>query len=229
MIKINKKNEPRELREFREKCESNGSLCKKSYEKFRDENPTGFEALQSSLTDEQHGLCCYCMKKIAPYKEKKECEEQLTVEHFKPKSKYAHLCLTYSNLLGCCRGKIGKIKHCGRSKGNKELGFIPNPAERGFDASIIEYKYNGEICINSQIAKNLTEDKIKAFYEDVETLGLNNEVLVNNRKDKLHELIKLFNEHQQHKDKRSFFEEWVREHGYLEYHAFIEYHFIKDT
>lgn len=185
MIPIKKKNEPVALKEFRKKCKKEQNLDKNAYERFRQNCRDGFEELQKSLLEEQHDLCCYCMIKL---------NNNMTVEHYMPKSKYPQLALSYDNLLACCQGNSGNSIHCGASKGNKELVIIPNPASEkatSFFSRKIDYKHNGEIEISPDGVKEYSEKDKTLFYKEInEILNLNDELLVEARKEKLNNIIK---------------------------------------
>jgi len=99
--------------------------------------------------------------------------DKMSVEHFKPKSKHHSESLRYSNLLASCSRNYS----CNHSKGDKNMEFIPNPADKikhsFFDE--IEYKWEtGEISINNYYFNNLTEEDKKKLEDDInEKLKLN--------------------------------------------------------
>ncbi len=251
MMLINKKKEPAELKHFKKQMKIKGQLNKKAYDKFREERYDDFKSLQKSLWEEQYGLCCYCMREIcfdmneeeglnnvkhSKPKSGKPTEgtRPMTVEHFKPKDKYECLSLSYCNLLACCDGKLDDNESCcGRKKGNKELHAIPNPScEENFNdfARKIKFKIEGKIDVNDSLEP---EEKKALLLEIIDVLNLNADFLAKRRKQALLRIIELYNKNNGNSDKKSFFNRLCetdkrnRNKGRIEYHAFIEYLFLK--
>lgn len=215
MTSIYKKNEPVALKEFRKKCKKEKKLDRDAYERLRQNYRDGFEELQRSLLEEQHDLCCYCMIKL---------KNNMTVEHYKPKSKYPELALSYDNLLACCQGNVGNNihLHCGASKGDKELVIIPNPASEkaeSFFSRKIDYKHSGEIAISSDGIEEYSEKDKTLFYKEInEILNLNDELLVKSRREKLFRIIEQYKKIRTKNKQKDFIEK-------IEYISF--YPFIK--
>jgi uncharacterized protein (TIGR02646 family) len=100
--------------------------------------------LRQSLVSEQHGLCCYCMRRI-----RKE-DDTTAIEHWHPQSRYPSEQLDYKNLLATCSGKTNKELHCGASKADKILSKNPaNPQHRVEE--LILYRSNGEIASDDEL------------------------------------------------------------------------------
>jgi len=161
MKQINKLHEPTSLVNHRAKqhsCFDNLPLDSK-------------EELRQNLLTEQGHICCYCMRRIpeltAPY---------LKVEHFKCQDNYAHLQLTYSNLLGACNGNKGKPKNlqtCDTKKGNQELSI--NPLSNAPNCETL-FKYNSEGEMSS------TNDDEEINRQLNEVLNLNMQTLKDGRR-----------------------------------------------
>lgn len=68
--------------------------------------------VHESLMREQGFICCYCEGQVTIH--------DSHVEHFRPKNRYHHLQLDYSNLLcSCLREQLrGEPSHCGHRKGS---------------------------------------------------------------------------------------------------------------
>ena len=66
------------------------------------------EILKISLSDEQHFICCYCMKRIK--------SNNSHIEHIKPQSQFPSATLDYNNLLVSCNGLQDSNEHCGHKK-----------------------------------------------------------------------------------------------------------------
>lgn len=129
------------------------------------------EELRSNLLKEQGYICCYCMKRI-----QEPTAEYMKIEHFKCQENNKDLQLTYSNLLGACKGNEGQQKHlqtCDTRKGNEDLPI--NPLSENLNCeTLFKYNANGEISLidgNSEI-----EQQIHKF------LNLNMQTLKENRK-----------------------------------------------
>lgn len=124
--------------------------------------------LQDSLLKEQGYLCCYCMKRIVA--------TSMSVEHWKPRSKFPELALDYDNLLAVCDGNQGqspKDQHCDTQKGNKTLSL--NPADPNH-ASRLKIRYlpsTGKIeSADCQLAQEIDS-----------VLNLNHALLLASRKE----------------------------------------------
>ena len=68
-------------------------------------------AVRASLSEEQHGLCCYCCNKL---------QDSFHIEHFKPQEFYPQLSLDYGNMHASCTSVKPDNKHCGAKKGNHD-------------------------------------------------------------------------------------------------------------
>lgn len=166
MRKITKGKEPRAL--FRHRVSAGAD-----YEGFREK-----DALRKSLVAEQHGLCCYCMKRIAPIADK------MKIEHCLSQEDYPDQQLNYRNLLGACKGGEGEPpegQHCDTKKGGRSLSF--NPASSDFDNKTkIRFLSDGEILSSDAAIKqelndvlNLNLDRLKTNRRlelDIFKLGL---------------------------------------------------------
>ena len=113
--------------------------------------------LRNNLFQEQGGLCCYCMGRIAN-------DYTTTIEHLKPKErgKYPELQLDYSNLLLSCDG--GKAErslhdrrqnrnyplHCDAQKNDMEIGI--SPLDEDCETHFM-YGDEGEIFGKDELAK----------------------------------------------------------------------------
>jgi uncharacterized protein (TIGR02646 family) len=102
MIRINKRNEPKEWTEYR-------LTPGVSY--------TSTPGLREALLREQGYICAYCMRRIAA--------EKSRIEHIKCRERYSELELDYNNMVICCSGETDSIYHCDREKGNADISFTP--------------------------------------------------------------------------------------------------------
>jgi len=80
--------------------------------------------LKAVLSEEQHFICCYCMKRIKPHNSH--------IEHIKPRSQFKGETLNYYNLLVSCNGMEDTRDNCGHKKigwyNDKELLMPLDPA-----------------------------------------------------------------------------------------------------
>ena len=233
MIAIQKcKKAPKKLDAFRKNLEASSNTSGNLFEKFRDQCREGYKELLAVLLKEQRGLCCYCMKKISNDIEK---GKTFHVEHFKPKSKYKELSLEYFNLLASCNSNNSKIKTCGHAKGNKELEYIPNPAccekdKKDFFERGLKYKTNGEIAVEDSYFTN-EKDKLKAMKDLNDVLNLNNELIVNARKDKLRHFLNKWSDSFKRKGCKmsppDFIDHYTKKNNFFDYYGFVRFHFLR--
>jgi uncharacterized protein (TIGR02646 family) len=102
------------------------------------------DVIRQSLVREQHGLCAYCMCRIA------DDGRRTTVEHWYPLSKRKNGALEYSNMLGVCHGgRITALEDngkrvlcCDARKGEQEITIDPRNERHMRD---IAYMKNGII------------------------------------------------------------------------------------
>lgn len=132
--------------------------------------------LRANLLSEQGHICCYCMKRI-PQKIEKDgtISYEMKVEHFRCQDNHPTLQLSYSNLLGACRGNEGnpkKLQTCDTKKGNIDISINPTLTNPNCETQI-KYLANGEIHSDDPIIeKELTE-----------VLNLNMQTLVDGRRE----------------------------------------------
>lgn len=134
------------------------------YDNYQDK-----DTLRNCLVMEQHGICCYCMGSIAPNR------DSMKIEHWRPQEDpmYSDLQLTYSNLLGACRGGDGQPeadRTCDTAKGM--LLLSRNPADPMHNVqALLRYDAKGRITS----ADPLFDHEIN------QVLNLNSERLINSR------------------------------------------------
>lgn len=69
------------------------------------------QEVMRALLEEQGWLCCYCNARIGA--RRGDCH----IEHFRPRSHYPDLKLTYENLFASCQGELPpEPNHCGHRK-----------------------------------------------------------------------------------------------------------------
>ncbi len=168
---IQKEKAPLSLRTYRE------TTPNASYNGFSDK-----KVIREALLKEQGHICAYCMRRISLdlnnyHKPKIEIEHYLSQDNFPNKT------LNYQNMLGVCNGNLSGISHCDKSKDNKSLKTL-NPLKFKTSEQLINYKLNGEI-----VSKSNNSD----VEEDINIiLNLNNEQLIQYRKDALDKAKKDF-------------------------------------
>jgi uncharacterized protein (TIGR02646 family) len=126
------------------------------------------QELREALVQEQRGICCYCMARIAPV------GDSMKIEHWQCQENYPARQLDYSNMLGAClggEGQPGDKQHCDTRRGKKDLKF--NPAD---PAHSIEQR------VRFEIDGTITSSDGEFNAQLHELLGLNIPVLKNRRK-----------------------------------------------
>lgn len=156
-IEKNIHNEPRSLKETRSTPGASYDDCNK-------------EDIRLALLKEQGYICAYCMRRIDNNRQKGI--PQTKIEHYIPQAEAADLNLNYINMIGVCKGNEDQPElqfTCDTKRGNAPLTI--DPRKKSCE-SYIAYQPDGVIySTNEQIDKELNE-----------ILGLNNDILVKNRR-----------------------------------------------
>jgi len=104
--------------------------------------------LKFALSEEQHFICCYCMKRIKPHNSH--------IEHIKPQAHFPSETLNYHNLLVSCNGMEDNNDNCGHKKGdwyntNEFLTPLNRDCEKIFTYNVTgrmeASQKNGEVTI----------------------------------------------------------------------------------
>lgn len=122
------------------------------------------EVLREQLHAEQHGLCCYCCKKIST--------KSASVEHLQDKHQHRKLQFSYDNLLLSCVSN----KHCNIAKQSKDIKVHPLHTDCDYS-----------VKMNPLSAQLFGDKHKKDADESIDILKLNHNELINHRTD----LIKL--------------------------------------
>lgn len=170
MKHIKKQNEPRSLLEHRTQKNAD-------YDNYRDK-----EDLRLSLLEEQGYICCYCMQRIK-IDDVQLISKKMKIEHWQCQDKYPDKQLDYNNLLATClgnEGKPSKKQHCDTKKGNLDIKI--NPTDKNCE-TLIQFRSNGKLKSNDpDIQQDLDQ-----------TLNLNIDFLVENRKNAINTVITQLN------------------------------------
>lgn len=166
MKHIKKQTEPPSLLEHRTKTNVD-------YDNYENKDDLRF-----SLLEEQGYICCYCMQRIK-IDDIQLMNQKMKIEHWQCQDNYPHLQLNYNNLLAACLGNEGKRsqeQHCDTKKGNLDIKI--NPTNKNCE-TLIQCGSNGKLKSNDpDIQKDLDQ-----------TLNLNLNFLVKNRKDAINTVI----------------------------------------
>lgn len=165
-------------------------LRKNYFDKLRNKND-----IRKALSEEQHGLCAYCMTRI------QSTGETTIIEHWYPLSKSKTSSMDYQNFLAVCNGGEGpaeenRILCCDKKKGDKVAVLSPLNEEM---MSHIAYSPSGLIRFEK---KNVPKKHINARNAELNSIyGLNGSIdnhgnllrdtatgLVKNRKDAYEEI-----------------------------------------
>lgn len=185
--------EPTCLSEYKQECKDLNVPTPLLYEDF---NRTS--ELKRILSQEQHGVCCYCQRAVRGFR----------IEHSYPESskedpeKGKQLQLDYYNLFAACMDSQGhqpELQYCDVAKGNQ---IIREFIKESNPLCQLHFKYlsTGEIVPHGQFsrwkeyleaaAESLTLDE-KDARRAIEVLNLNCHTLVEARKLCLTELLRL--------------------------------------
>jgi uncharacterized protein (TIGR02646 family) len=179
MRNITKRTEPASLTQHRLTTHS-------GYDNYQDK-----VALRNALVGEQRGLCCYCLQPI------QASDQKMKIEHWHSQKRYHDEQLTYSNLLGACKGNEGQPKvdqHCDTFKGETDLSRNPANVAQNVEA-LVHYLSDGRV-----ISPN---EEFDAELNNV--LNLNVAYLINSRKFVLKSFLKSVT--MPHKRNRQF---WIK-------------------
>lgn len=208
---INNRNaEPKELTDYREGTPG------ASYNGFRDK-----DVIKQSLIEEQGYLCAYCMGKI---KDINDC----SIEHYisqkkhdaSPHSPEYHRkqSLLYSNMLGVC---LNNAEHCDKKRGNIPLQIL-DPHQPSCE-SLITYSLGGSIIS--------VGDRDEIVEQDLNTLGLNCNKLIECRNAALEEVWNRFAQEHEKKswskelflERAQFYRTKQSKRGKTKFHAYCNY------
>lgn len=157
MLKVNKRKEPLEFKEYKKKKKP---INWEGYDNKIKEN------LKKSLLKEQEGNCC-------PYCEVKIHLERSHIEHIKPKDKFPKFLHEYDNMIACCVSN----KNCGATKANQWDNLFINPV---LDNPEEYFKYD------IKTGRILPIDEVEYKFDRAETtirfLNLNEKNLCDKRK-----------------------------------------------
>ncbi len=180
-IKKDIKNEPSTLKNYREQTPE------AIYYGFTD---TG-QLLKKALLEEQKYICAYCNRRISFKPNSDNNKPMIEVEHVIPQNPQdykiqeqvnkKHLDLDYLNMVGVCNGTFGIFEHCDKSKKDQLLKKV-NPLNNNCE-SLIKYNSNGDIL-------PIIEDN--GIELDLKLLNLNDDNLINCRRDAIYEELKNF-------------------------------------
>lgn len=135
--------------------------------------------MRAALEVEQRRLCCYCVGSIS--------SGAYHIEHFRPRSLFAHLTYQWPNLLASCQGLSGvknlvdTRRHCGAAKDNWfGEGVTVDPTRPPVEA-LFRFPLTGKVFA----AKTLDALQKNAVETTIEMLNLNAPVLVGRREAQL--------------------------------------------
>lgn len=174
---VNKSEEPKELREYRQNNPNS------SWQNFRDECQSGLDKVYETLSKDQGGLCAYCEIKVT--------KDNRQVEHFHEKSDSSdpnnptRWHLDWNNLWYCCKGGAQKsdkpdtylkpVKEnlsCGSHKNDGDYRNMLSPNEIPMFPRIFYYERlpdrvlihaDESLCLQAGIDNNRVKNTIDAL------------------------------------------------------------------
>ena len=140
--------------------------------------------LNEILRLEQHGICCYCQRRIDHYQnplDKGSHNEHLYPENRPNDAQSLSRQMDYGNIFACCidsRGQEPSKQYCGEAKGNR---LIPELVKNIQCSDYFRYNNLGEIIPNGKYNQwteyvehsDLLTGRIADAYECIKTLNLN--------------------------------------------------------
>lgn len=136
--------------------------------------------VQETLIEEQGYVCAYCNRRI--HKGAPEDDDQLRIDHIKPKGVYPTQTFDYYNLVGCCYGDDRtpppNQKHCDASKGSLEIPWELFPTNSSCE-SILMFTSTGEVISSDSTVEHAVNT----------ILNLNCNKLIKLRKERLEPLL----------------------------------------
>jgi uncharacterized protein (TIGR02646 family) len=142
--------------------------------------------VHQALIDEQGHICCYCGQRIT--------QTNSHIEHFKPRTHFPELKLSYENFLASCPGypeketptpnqTQPKQEFCGQYKGDwYDANFTVSPLQEDC-ASYFRYEINGNILPTQDASKTA------AATATIDKLGLNHKKLILQREEAIAGII----------------------------------------
>ncbi len=162
-IKKHQKNEPKTLKDYREKTPNS------TYNGFID---TG-HLLKEALLKEQGHICAYCMKRVSLDRNEVHKKPEIEVEHYLSQKNQPNKQLDFMNMLGVCNGTSGLQKHCDKSKKHRNLSTL-NPLKKDYCENLLTYTLSGKIESKSNNSE---------VENDIGLLKLNEDNIVDARKN----------------------------------------------
>lgn len=157
-----------------------------TWEQFVCEHHESFETLRQELLTSQGGYCAYCEKRINIRKSH--------IDHYFPRNSFSNLTFKKENLYLSCMSD----DHCGRAKDNlKKCKNIDIKKTKRPDELINSEKienflfYTREGRIEVLPRSDLSSDDNKKLKNTIEKLNLNDNSLVNDRKNSLKNIERL--------------------------------------
>jgi len=123
--------------------------------------------IRETVIQEQHALCCYCMRRIC------NSGSDMRIEHWYPLNLNKTSAIEYSNFLGACTGIYSQDRSerqcCDNSKSGETIMLDPQNQSM---MNQIKYKSDGEIYFEESPA--WTDEQVDRFTTDInDTLQLN--------------------------------------------------------
>ncbi|GMU87563.1 MAG: hypothetical protein AMXMBFR48_28040 [Ignavibacteriales bacterium] len=171
---------------------------KKAVEKYK------HAEIKQSLLEMFHGKCGFCESKITNV-------DFGDIEHFKPKSIFPELAVTWENLLLSCKKCNGSSQKSDHWPGAREGGPLVNPCEENPD-KFFEFVYDKKTRVSFVKPKNKRAKVSEQIY------GLNKTSLLQDRSDFIRKLIVVAYNYKKSSEAREIIDEAVKDSG--EYAAF---------
>lgn len=171
---------------------------KKAVEKYRNTE------IKQRLLVMFHDKCAFCESKITNV-------DYGDIEHFRPKSKFPELAVTWENLLLSCKRCNGTSQKSDHWPGPKEGGPLVNPCEENPD-KFFEFVYDKKTKVSFVKPKNQRGKVSEQIF------GLNRTSLLQDRSEYIRKLLVIAHNYKKSSEAREIIDEAVKDSG--EYAAF---------
>ena len=147
------------------------------------------DEIRQRLVEEQGAICAYCMQRIKPhgYRDGRPGDGGMKIEHWLDRSKNEERMYDWDNLLGVCGGEYvdarGKVEHCDKSRQALDLYVHPATDTAPRPETVMAFERRPPGGGSPPFPGVWIHGKTDEARSDIDTLNLNAEHLVRNRRE----------------------------------------------
>ncbi len=173
-------------------------------------------AVREAIHNDQQGLCCYCGGTLTPPTagpHGSDFHPGWSVEHLAARAQHPTRALDWANLLGVCQGRVDGAATCDKARGDRPLNWSPltNQHLSGVFAPRLTGSKRGEI------ADGRPGPPDESVAKDLQTLNLNDERLILNRREALQRLSQELRKDDSAATLRKLYTRYTKPHPLPEY------------